>query len=81
MTIVCVLITPGVQLFEGVCVESVEVENGRVAGVKTDHGDINCEIFVNCAGQVSVDKGTVNHGKFHFTIRVLLTFSCILLIS
>ena len=42
----------GVQVFEGVCVEGVDVEGGRVTGVKTDQGDIECEVFVNCAGQV-----------------------------
>ena len=42
----------GVRLFEKVCVEKVEVENGRVCGVKTNKGDIKCEVFVNCGGQV-----------------------------
>ena len=42
----------GVGIFEGVRVEGVDVEGGRVTGVRTDKGTINCEIFVNCAGQV-----------------------------
>ena len=33
--------------------EKIEVRNGRVHGVKTNRGDISCEVFVNCAGQVS----------------------------
>jgi len=40
-------------LFEGVSVTGVQVEEGRVSGVSTNHGDIECEIFINCAGQVS----------------------------
>ena len=42
----------GAHVFEKVCVERVEVENGRVCGVKTNRGDIKCEVFVNCGGQV-----------------------------
>ena len=40
-------------MFEKVVVEKVEVKNGRVWGVKTNQGFVQCEIFVNCAGQVS----------------------------
>ena len=43
----------GVQVREKVCVEKVEVENGRVCGVRTSRGNIKCEIFVNCGGLVS----------------------------
>ena len=43
----------GAQVFEGVCVEEVVVESERVTGVKTNQGDIECDIFVNCARQVS----------------------------
>ena len=28
------------------------MEGGRVTGVRTNKGHINCEVFVNCAGQV-----------------------------
>ena len=42
----------GVKLYEGVSVERVNVENGKVAGVETSKGPIDCEIFINCAGQV-----------------------------
>ena len=44
----------GVQVFEKVGVERVEVENGRVCGVRTSRGNVKCEIFVNCGGQVSL---------------------------
>ena len=37
---------------EKVCVEGVKVERGHVTGVQTDQGEIDCEIFVNCGGQV-----------------------------
>ncbi len=43
----------GVRVYEGIGVERVKVESGRVRGVHTDQGHIECEIFVNCAGQVS----------------------------
>ena len=42
----------GVGIYEGVRVEGVDVEGGRVTGVRTNKGNISCEIFVNCAGQV-----------------------------
>ena len=28
------------------------MEGGRVTSVRTNKGHINCEVFVNCAGQV-----------------------------
>ena len=40
----------GVTIAEGVAVERVLVERGRVVGVRTDHGDVECEFVVNCAG-------------------------------
>ena len=43
----------GAKIFEKVSVEKIEVRNGRVHGVKTNRGDISCDVFVNCAGQVS----------------------------
>ena len=42
----------GVGIYEGVCVEGVDVEGGRVTGVRTNKGNISCEVFINCAGQV-----------------------------
>ena len=42
----------GVKVCEGVGVKGIEVVDGRVAGVKTNKGNIECEIFVNCSGQV-----------------------------
>ncbi len=44
----------GVQMFEYTSVNRVEVEKGHVTAVETDRGSIECEYFINCAGQVSV---------------------------
>ena len=41
----------GVRIVEDVEVTGVLQDNGRVAGVQTVHGDVRCEIVVNCAGQ------------------------------
>ena len=40
----------GVTIREGTPVLDVILEGGRVAGVRTEHGDIECEVVVNCAG-------------------------------
>jgi 4-methylaminobutanoate oxidase (formaldehyde-forming) len=41
----------GATLLEGVEVTGVIVEQGRVAGVRTTHGEVRCEVLINCAGQ------------------------------
>lgn len=43
----------GVKIYEGTSVNHVVVDDGHVIGVETDRGHIECEYFVNCAGQVS----------------------------
>ncbi|MGH8834804.1 MAG: FAD-dependent oxidoreductase [Actinomycetes bacterium] len=40
----------GAKLFEGVPVSDVLIGNRAVAGVRTEHGDIEAEFVVNCAG-------------------------------
>ena len=40
----------GVTILEGTPVLDVIVRNGRVVGVRTERGDIECEYVVNCAG-------------------------------
>src|SRR4051812_7368518 len=40
----------GATLLENVPVIDVIVKRGAVAGVHTEHGDIECEYVVNCAG-------------------------------
>ena len=44
--------TAGVKIMEKVTVDKVLVSDNRVCGVRTNKGDIKCEVFVNCAGQV-----------------------------
>ena len=41
----------GVQVLEGVRVVGIDQRDGRVTGVQTDHGAIEAEVVVNCAGQ------------------------------
>jgi len=41
----------GVRVFERVRVTGVDVTDGRATGVRTDHGDVEAEVVVNCAGQ------------------------------
>jgi 4-methylaminobutanoate oxidase (formaldehyde-forming) len=41
----------GVTILEGVRVVDVLQRAGRVSGVRTDHGDIQAEVVVNCGGQ------------------------------
>jgi heterotetrameric sarcosine oxidase gamma subunit len=40
----------GARIYEGVTAKSVLQKNGRVTGVETDQGTIQCEYVVNCAG-------------------------------
>ena len=40
----------GVRIIQGVSATGVASKNGRVAGVLTDGGTIECEFVVNCAG-------------------------------
>ncbi|XP_014666976.1 PREDICTED: pyruvate dehydrogenase phosphatase regulatory subunit, mitochondrial-like [Priapulus caudatus] len=47
----------GVTIIEKVKVEEVLTESKRVKGVRTSKGVINCEFFVNCAGQWARDLG------------------------
>ena len=43
--------TGGARIFEKTRVTGIAVENGAAAGVRTDAGDVACEVVVNCAGQ------------------------------
>lgn len=40
----------GAQVIEGVKVLDMKIRDGKAAGVITDHGDIDAEYVVNCAG-------------------------------
>jgi 4-methylaminobutanoate oxidase (formaldehyde-forming) len=50
----------GVQLIEGVAATKVLTENGRVVGVETEFGDIECDYVVNCAGMWARQLGERN---------------------
>ena len=41
----------GVKIVEDIEVVGVLTDRGRVTGVRTRHGDVSCEVLVNCAGQ------------------------------
>ncbi|XP_019629227.1 PREDICTED: pyruvate dehydrogenase phosphatase regulatory subunit, mitochondrial-like [Branchiostoma belcheri] len=58
----------GVQIHQQVAVETVLTDAGRVAGVRTNQGDIRCEYFVNCAGQWAWQLGQLSSP----TVRVPL---------
>ncbi len=50
----------GVSIFEGVAVGEVLTQAGRVVGVRTERGDIECEYVVNCAGMWARQLGERN---------------------
>ncbi|KAK7899175.1 hypothetical protein WMY93_020028 [Mugilogobius chulae] len=64
----------GVQIQERTTVQQVLVEKGQVVAVQTDRGSIECEFFVNCAGQWAYELGQASemkvsvplHGCEHF---------------
>ncbi|MGE0154307.1 MAG: FAD-dependent oxidoreductase [Reyranellaceae bacterium] len=64
----------GAKFAEGVRVTGFDLRDGRVVGVRTEFGDIVCEIVVNCAGQWARQLGRlagVNvplHSAEHFYI-------------
>lgn len=47
----------GAQIFEGVTVDDVIIRGGRVVGVETDQGDIECDAIVNCSGMWARELG------------------------
>ena len=64
----------GARIFERVRVLDVTVANGRVTGVRTEAGDLEAEVVVNCAGQWAKAVGSmagVNvplHSAEHFYV-------------
>lgn len=50
----------GVQIFEHVKVEAVEVEGGRARAVQTDQGRITADVVVNCGGMWARELGRQN---------------------
>ncbi|WP_327583068.1 FAD-dependent oxidoreductase [Nonomuraea sp. NBC_00507] len=47
----------GATIRTGTRVLGIDVVNGRVTGVRTDQGDIACEIVVNCGGMFAAEIG------------------------
>jgi 4-methylaminobutanoate oxidase (formaldehyde-forming) len=47
----------GVEIFTHTRVTAIETENGRVTKVRTDDGDVECEIVVNCGGMFAPEIG------------------------
>ena len=47
----------GARLIEGVKVTGFDIRKGRAVGVKTNQGDIACEVVVNCGGQWAREIG------------------------
>jgi 4-methylaminobutanoate oxidase (formaldehyde-forming) len=64
----------GATIVENVTVTGIRRERGAATGVRTDHGDIACEVVVNCAGMWAREVGRmagVNvplHAAEHFYI-------------
>jgi 4-methylaminobutanoate oxidase (formaldehyde-forming) len=50
----------GVRVVEGVAVTDVRVDRGRVTGVATTQGDVECEYVVNCTGMWARELGARN---------------------
>ena len=64
----------GATIVEGVRVLEVLVDDGAASGVRTDHGDIEADVVVNCAGQWAkaladtVDVTVPLHSAEHFYV-------------
>lgn len=64
----------GVRIVERVRVTGIDVRDGRVSGVRTDHGDVEADIVVNCAGQWAKAVGALAgvsvplHSAEHFYV-------------
>ncbi|XP_059523446.1 pyruvate dehydrogenase phosphatase regulatory subunit, mitochondrial isoform X2 [Myotis daubentonii] len=50
----------GVQIYDRTSVVHVMIKKGEVTGVETDKGQIECQYFVNCAGQWAYELGLSN---------------------
>jgi len=66
--------TGGAQIFENTKVIDMKIKDGKAAGVITEHGDIDAEYVVNCAGMWAREfgkKAGVNvplHAAEHFYV-------------
>ncbi|XP_073082285.1 pyruvate dehydrogenase phosphatase regulatory subunit, mitochondrial isoform X2 [Manis javanica] len=50
----------GVQIYDRTSILHVMVKKSQVTGVETDKGQIECQYFVNCAGQWAYELGLSN---------------------
>lgn len=74
MHLVLFLIELGVQILERTSVQQVLVEKGQVTAVETDRGSIECEYFVNCAGQVKLPPGSQECHSYLSGFRLVTLF-------
>jgi glycine cleavage system aminomethyltransferase T/glycine/D-amino acid oxidase-like deaminating enzyme len=64
----------GARIVERVRVTGITTGGGRVTGVRTDHGDVEAEVVVNCAGQWAKQVGAMAgvvvplHSAEHFYV-------------
>lgn len=49
----------GARIFQNITVTGITIQDGRVASVVTDHGTIECEKLINCAGQWAGEIGAL----------------------
>ena len=49
----------GIGIFENIKVTAITQKDSRVTGVRTDQGDIACDVIVNCAGMWGQDVGAM----------------------
>jgi len=72
MTIAKAFRLRGGRVFENTSVTEVLTKDGRVTGVRTETGDIGCDVVVNCAGMWARELGARNgvpiplHAAEHF---------------
>src|SRR5206468_959586 len=50
----------GARIVEETAVREVLTRDGAVAGVRTSHGEIACDVVVNCAGMWARELGALN---------------------
>ncbi|XP_028392867.1 pyruvate dehydrogenase phosphatase regulatory subunit, mitochondrial-like isoform X2 [Dendronephthya gigantea] len=59
----------GVEIREGVTVESIQTKNNTISSITTNKGKIDCEIFVNCAGQWARELGLKSEPVVHVPLH------------
>jgi glycine cleavage system T protein len=49
----------GIGIFENIKVTAITQKDSRVTGVRTDQGDVDCDVIVNCAGMWGQEVGAM----------------------